>query len=176
MRLVFSALAILAISLIAFSFPETQQTAAKPIAPPDDPPTVNFCELAERPNDYNNKIVRVEANYFVRPLASYLYADNCNTNRYKIRVLDCPDDSGEYGMCIDCTRDELNECGKLHGEFRKVLGPYLRPNKNHSASRVRGVLVGHLIGPDQGRLSLSDYVFDIQKFEKGMVIPDNVRW
>jgi len=172
MRIQFLTLALAILSVTAVAFAQSQKQTVKP-PPSEEIRSVDFCEMAKRPKDYVNKLIRVEVNYIGWWESSYLYGDSCNEDKYKIHnALDCPGD----GMCLDCTPGD-DTCKQKYEEVWGALASYFRSDKDKFASRVRGILVGRLIGPGHfGHMSGFRYEFRIRNVEKGIAIPESAPW
>ena len=134
-------------------------------------PTVDFCELAKHSKNYVNQVVSVEVNYVGWWESSYLYGDACNVRPFKIHNgLDCP---GKRA-CAICVPDN-ETCVNRSEEIWKAFTPYMR--KLAGVSRVKGLVVGRLVGPGRyGHLGSFKYEFQIRKVEKASEIPDSVPW
>ena len=133
-----------------------------------DIPTVSFCKLAETPEIYVNKLVRIEANYIVWWESSYLYGDSCSNDEHKIH------------NAIDCASED-EKCTKTFAKEWDKLTPYMRDSgrryKTLTAYRVKAVFTGRLIGPGGfGHLNSFRYALRIRSVDKASSIPKNAPW
>lgn len=129
------------------------------------PEKVNFCDLMKAPERYVDQLVQTEASYISWWESEYLYSERCVKDDLKIWPTSDCDESDEK-----CLQASSSEWKKLNGFMSKADGPA-------GASRVRGVFVGRIQGPDSfGHLGWSKWAFRVRTISNPSRIDKKVPW
>jgi hypothetical protein len=158
---------ILTLCLLVISFPFVQligndEVRIKSGDTNDDKVlTVSYCDLVDKPELYDGKIIRVQASYFTNYEGDFLYDLNCNEfNKYTNPVFSCSNE---------------NDCDKLRKAIEKSK------SCNVIICRANLVITGRFKGPGSyGKLFPQEpgfrYEIKISKIEKGIPITADTPW
>jgi hypothetical protein len=127
----------------------------KGYANPDEPVTVSYCDLANAPDDYKGKLIRVRATVLTWVDGTSLYDAKC-PDKGLDWAIDC-DEKEERSAAGKLLQDKMDYNGKLEG-------------------RVEAVFVGRVVMDSNSAKSSSRPRLMIERVEEITRIPREVSW
>jgi hypothetical protein len=123
--------------------------------------TVDFCELIQHPDRYDQKLVRIQAIEAFDMENAFLYDPVCSV-------------VGTYVWASSgCSSEKSCE------RTRRLIGKNLRLHKEYGVSRVAVIAVGRFKGPSEkgyGHLDGYKFSFDFMKIETVTPVPTKTPW